>query len=258
MKILAIIGSKRKRNTVNSVRLLENSLLSHTDCSVEYLFLKDYDLPFCSGCHQCLRKSEEKCQAYEVVNSLRMRMDTADGLIFATPVYLQHISAMMKNFFDHFAYLEHRPRYFDKPAIIVATSAGSGLKQTTSYLKKFTRAWGFHVIGEIKVKMIAYESSKYQKKVAKQVSILSRKMTDEITRKGLRSPDNSEIVDFRVRRLITLATRDSFPRDYEYWENRNWFNKSYYTNARLGIFGSLMGYFSEIIAKIIMKVVYKI
>ncbi|MHA1992273.1 MAG: NAD(P)H-dependent oxidoreductase [Candidatus Hodarchaeales archaeon] len=258
MKILAIIGSNRKKNTYNLVKKFENQIKSHTQVDFEYLYLKDFNLPFCRGCHTCLQKSEEKCPAYEVTNSLIKKTDTADGLIFASPVYLQHVPAIMKNFFDHFAYLEHRPRYFNKPVIILATSAGSGLRQVTSYLKKFTRAWGFNVLGVVGVKMIAYESNRYQKKIEKRIDLLSKKLINEIKLKTRRSPSISEITDFRIRRLITKASRNTSPIDYEYWERKNWLNDNYYTNVKIGPFKSILGLTTEIVAKFVLKLVYNL
>jgi multimeric flavodoxin WrbA len=58
-------------------------------------------------------------------------MHAADGVIFATPVYVMNVSALMKTFIDHFSYIYHRPRFFDKKALLLSTilftmlSAGS-------------------------------------------------------------------------------------------------------------------------------------
>jgi len=51
MRILAIIGSPRKKgNTYNMVRRLEDDLRARGELEFEYVFLKDENLELCQGC----------------------------------------------------------------------------------------------------------------------------------------------------------------------------------------------------------------
>ncbi len=63
------------------------------------------------------------------------KMEEADGIILAAPCYATGVPAVMKNFIDRFAYTLHRPCFFDKSFLAVATVGGvMGLKQTLGQL----------------------------------------------------------------------------------------------------------------------------
>ena len=62
------------------------------------------------------------------------KMIEADGVIFASPVYSLMVSALMKNFFERFGYLGHRPRFFDKYAMSMVTCSGYGAEDALDYM----------------------------------------------------------------------------------------------------------------------------
>jgi multimeric flavodoxin WrbA len=62
-------------------------------------------------------------------------MLVSDGVIFVSPAYCQNVTALMKNFVDRFAYIFHRPRFFNQKALIISTTCGAGLKETLNYLE---------------------------------------------------------------------------------------------------------------------------
>jgi len=61
MKLLAINGSPRIGNTDQVVKYFIKSLKEHTDIDFEEIYLKDYKLDFCKGCHNCILIGENKC-----------------------------------------------------------------------------------------------------------------------------------------------------------------------------------------------------
>jgi len=61
--------------------------------------------------------------AYEVA-LIRTKMDAADGLIVASPVYVDDVSGLMKNPLDRLAYLSHRPLLACTCAFTLATVGG--------------------------------------------------------------------------------------------------------------------------------------
>ncbi|WP_269850614.1 flavodoxin family protein [Methanosarcina horonobensis] len=80
----------------------------------EYLMLKDADLSQCHGCFVCFTTGENHCPCKDDAPAIEQKMHSADGVIFATPVYGMNVSALMKTFIDRFSYIFHRPRFFDK------------------------------------------------------------------------------------------------------------------------------------------------
>ena len=48
-------------------------------------------------------------------------MDAADGIIFASPVYVNDVSGIAKTWIDRLAYVCHRPAFAGKCAYLIAT-----------------------------------------------------------------------------------------------------------------------------------------
>ena len=113
-RVVAFVGSPRRRATYEAVQELETSLKSHAPVDFEYVFLADSHLGFCRGCKLCFDKGEEFCPSRDDRDSLLEKMTGADGVIFATPNYSFHVPALMKNLLDRLGFVFHRPRFFGK------------------------------------------------------------------------------------------------------------------------------------------------
>ncbi len=72
-------------------------------------------------------------------------MMASDAVIFASPVYTNHISGIMKDFFDRISYFAHRPAYFGKQAMIMSVAAGFGAENSTDYMKGIASVFGFTI-----------------------------------------------------------------------------------------------------------------
>jgi multimeric flavodoxin WrbA len=137
MKILAVMGSPRKKgNTYHVVEKIKDQLLQEDkNIEFEYLFLPDCNLQLCTGCFACIAKGQEKCPLKDDRAMMEAKMLEADGIIFAAPCYAMGVPAIMKNFIDRFAFTLHRPIFFDKAFLAVSTVGGvMGLKQTLEQL----------------------------------------------------------------------------------------------------------------------------
>lgn len=60
-KVVAIIGSYRKRETWKNVEHFERLLREELNVDFEYVFFKEYDVQQCRGCFLCLTKGDEFC-----------------------------------------------------------------------------------------------------------------------------------------------------------------------------------------------------
>jgi multimeric flavodoxin WrbA len=145
MKIPVVMGSPRKGNTYRAVRKVEEVMRSKGDVEFEYLMLKDANLSQRSGCFVCFMKGEDHCPSKDDAPLIEKKMHDADGVIFATPVYGMSVSALMKTFIGRFSYIFHRPRFFDKRAMLLSTTGALGLKEILDYLQLVAGIWGFEV-----------------------------------------------------------------------------------------------------------------
>ena len=91
MKVLAIIGSLRKGNTLDVVQEVEKHMKELGEVEFEYLFLKDANLELCKGCFNCLTKGDEFCPIKDDRVEIEKRMLESDGVILASPVYVHNL-----------------------------------------------------------------------------------------------------------------------------------------------------------------------
>lgn len=98
MKILGIIGSKRK--TGNTSCLVQTALKAaqKKGAETELIFLGDYSIKDCTGCEGC--KDTLKCVINDDMQKIYPLLLEADGIILGSPTYFYNISADMKAFID--------------------------------------------------------------------------------------------------------------------------------------------------------------
>ena len=119
MKYVIINGSPRKKNTWAIVKHIQSNL----EATFEEIHLKDYNIPLCNGCYNCILKGEKYCPHFDKINTIMDKLKSADAFIIASPVYAMNVTAILKNFIDHTAYLYHRPEFFTKKALVVVSTA---------------------------------------------------------------------------------------------------------------------------------------
>ena len=128
--VVVISGSPRpKGNTYKIVKEIENNMCRYNEVVFNYVSLKRFHLEYCKGCLRCMKKGETFCPCKDDALQLRDTLLAADGVVFASPVYVHTVSAMLKNFYDRFAYMCHQSRFRDKTAMFVVTTELSGAKE---------------------------------------------------------------------------------------------------------------------------------
>ena len=142
MKVVIINGQNHKGSTYRIARMLAEKISTDID---EFFLPRDFG-QFCTGCANCIKKSETLCPHYTNLQPVTKSIDEADVLILASPVYVMHVSGPMKSFLDHYGYrfMLHRPeeRMFTKQAVCIATAAGDGLKTTNKDMYDSLFYWG--------------------------------------------------------------------------------------------------------------------
>jgi len=98
MKILGIVGSKRKKG--NTATLMQEALKAAEDLGVEseIIYLGDYEIKGCYGCEQC--RETYTCVIKDDMEQLYPKIMEADGLITASPTYFYNVTADMKAFLE--------------------------------------------------------------------------------------------------------------------------------------------------------------
>jgi multimeric flavodoxin WrbA len=98
MKILALVGSRRKTgNTAGLVRALLEAA-GKSGAETEQIFLGDYDIGACTGCEGC--RASWECVIKDDFQLLIDKLDATDGVVLASPTYWYSVTSDMKRFID--------------------------------------------------------------------------------------------------------------------------------------------------------------
>ncbi|MGL4344010.1 MAG: flavodoxin family protein, partial [Cellulosilyticaceae bacterium] len=92
MKITIIHGQSHKGSTYHIAQMVATKIGGDVQ---EFFLPRDFG-EFCVGCTQCFLKSETLCPHYKKLQPITEAMDQADVLIFASPVYVYHVTGAMK------------------------------------------------------------------------------------------------------------------------------------------------------------------
>ena len=224
MKVLTIMGTPHKGNTRALVDLFLKEFESEENEFDEIILPNDFD-KICYGCANCILKGEDKCPHYNEVNPLIKKLEKADLIILATPIFVGSCTSGLKALLDHLAYmwLVHRPNesMFNKVGLILTSAGGSGVKQTVKLLKSNLFYLGVPKIynyGITTMKMGGnYCDYKNKDKIKKQVSKQAKKVKKSLLKRK---------VGFKTKfffKLFGLTQKNGWNKiDVDYWKEQGW------------------------------------
>ncbi len=244
-KITVFLGSPRKQLTYRVTQEFIADLMAFGNVEPEYVFLKDMNLSNCKGCCQCFEKGEELCPLRDDRDLLLEKIESSDGVVFATPNYSLQVTGIMKTFLDRLAFVFHRPRFFGKAFSAIVTQGIFGGKDVQEYLEKVGGAWGFTVGKGCCVTAFQPVTASDRKRISKEVRNAARRFYQTLTRPSLPAPTFFRLMLFRLSRASIQAMLNDTNRDYRYFKEKDWFQSHYYYEARLGLAKRLAGRFFD-------------
>jgi multimeric flavodoxin WrbA len=251
-KVIAIIGSERKKTTYQAILEFEKKLKLYGDIDFEYAFLNDYNLEFCHGCKLCFDKGEQFCPIRDDRDVLLHKLELTDGVILATPSYAFQVSARMKNFLDRIAFIFHRPRFFGKTFTTVVTQGITGGGKITKYLESSGANMGFHVTRGCCVNTLEPMTELQNNKMKLEMEKCAERFYKGLMLGSPQVPSFSRLMMFRMSRSgIKSAKVKLF--DYDYYMDKGWFESDYYYDTKLGPFKKLLGRFFDYIGRQLFK-----
>ena len=241
MKVVAFVGSARKRHTYNAAARFLDNLRSMGDVETEIVSLSAYRLEICRGCKLCTDKGEELCPLKDDRDLLLAKLFAADGVVFATPNYSYSVSGRMKVFLDRLAFALHRPRGFGKAYTSIVVEAIYRGREIMKYLDFVARVLGFNVVKGSLVKSLEPVPEKVRKANERKIDRQSRKFYEVLARKELPAPSLLALFMFRWGRTSMHLMLDESFRDYTYYGQAGWWTADYYYPVRLGPLKRLVG-----------------
>lgn len=228
MKILAIIGSPRKKKCFEFSKMIEENLKKEISCEFEYLFLNEANLKYCRGCGLCLT-DEKKCPIKDDFLIILEKLKKSDFTIFASPVYSYHESALIKNFFDRFHFLHFRPIFLNVFAVNLIISNYSGIKGVTKYLNYTSRSWGYQIIKNIGISNYLYNTNqKYKKRIDNEIAGIVRKFLYLKSNNKRINPCFYDFLLFKDKKILIKNYKNKYPIIYKYWEEKKYLERYYY------------------------------
>lgn len=227
--IVSIVGSSRKNgNTERFVKQVEERVAriaseQHVAVSFDHVSLGRMDIQFCRGCRVCFDRGEEYCPLKDTIAGIRDKLGQADGIILASPVYVEDVSGVLKNWIDRMAYHCHRPAFAGKVAGILTTSGMGASSHALHTMAAALNAWGSQTVCKANFKagaLIKDEeiSAQYDKRLDRFAADLC---------KGIRhkshKPSFYSLLAFKIQQKCwqnNAGMRDSV--DYTYWESNGW------------------------------------
>lgn len=245
-KIVAIVGSPRAGDTYHTVQAVGEKLKALCECDFECIELKDADIQPCRGCLTCVAQGEELCPLRDDMADIMQKMLSADGIIFATPVYSLQISGQMKLFIDRIAYIFHRPCLFDKAFLGIAVQAINGQKDALAYLNKIAHQWGLATAPGLAVNAPpGFRSARLLAKNMENIEKAAKDFHALLVGGRLKSPKWMDFIMFRMTRSF-MPYLPFMARDCVYYREKGWMESDYYYPTKLWFGKRLAGKFFDL------------
>ncbi|MHB9292053.1 hypothetical protein Holit_01141 [Hollandina sp. SP2] len=134
MKVVAFNGSPHEQGASYKGILTVTAELEKEGIPSEILHIGDKNIPGCIACHRCYKTG--RCKFDDIVNQCAEKLEKADGIILASPVYYGGIAGNFKCFLDRLFYTG--PKLNRKAGAVIASVRRTGgigvFHQLTNYL----------------------------------------------------------------------------------------------------------------------------
>ncbi len=134
MKVILLNGSSHNDGATASLLKEIEDTLKGEDIETEVFFIGNDAIRDCVGCRKCA--SLGKCVFDDKVNEFVEKARSADGFIFASPVYYAHPSGRLLSFLDR-AFYSGSSAFFHKPAAAVLSARRAGTVASYDVINKY-------------------------------------------------------------------------------------------------------------------------
>ncbi|MEN6611071.1 MAG: flavodoxin family protein [Methanoregulaceae archaeon] len=220
MKVIAIHGSPR---TIRSLtRKLVGFVLegaAEEGAETEIIDLAEFRVTPCTACEGCMLNGI--CVHDDDVPGLLTRMEEADAIVFASPVYIDNITGQMKIFFDRLADAIHCQKLTGKFGCSVSTTYDSGGSEVVTYLDHMLNYLGVVSVGRVHI--ATQGNAEALDAIAPAAKALGKTLVQAVS-DGYSDPVQEAIIlDNRSYfRTMIEENRDFRPDEYERWVRLGW------------------------------------
>ncbi|MFN4227740.1 MAG: flavodoxin family protein [Candidatus Ratteibacteria bacterium] len=212
MKIIGICGSPRGEKSQTRkllIRFLE--ICKENGFETEIFDLSKEKVGFCLACEKCHK--QERCPIPDDRNLIVEKMLLSDGIVFASPVYIDNVSAQIKALFDRTSHFIHCLRLEGKYTFGIVTSGSGKGEMVLNYLKHYSNTVGAQFVDGINLK-VPLKNDDYEKlKESVGVFLGAIKEKKEFKDQKRKIERNKEY----FKKLVEMR-KDEWKYEYEYWQ----------------------------------------
>ena len=220
MKVLGILGSPHGRKG-STGKLLSLVLKGADEAGAEtgIISLSETTVLPCNACDTCHRSG--KCPLPDDFATAKERMLAADGVILASPNYMENVSAYMKALMDRSSSIVHCKMLEGKFGAGVVSSGSGEDEEVVKILLRFLNACGMQAVGAVNARSEGIGKLASEKEVTKRAVSLGREIVKAIEEKRA-YPEQAEFLKSHAERMKSLITmrKDDWPFEYEYWQKK--------------------------------------
>ena len=217
MNILLISASPRREKS--QTLLLAREVLkgaSDEKTTSEIVHLCDLKIEFCRHCELCHKKILA-CPIDDDVSVLLGKMLEADGIILATPNYINQVTASMKALLDRSSHFIHCMRLSDKYVAGVVSSGSGNDAGVLDYIRHYANICGAQYSGGVSSRAAEAEEKMSDARA------LGEKFALDIREERIH-PDQSKTIEqakYHFAKVMEMR-KEEWIEEYQYWKDRNW------------------------------------
>ncbi len=216
MKVLIILGSPRGARS--QTRVLAEAVLAGARAAgaeVDELDLAGKRVDFCVACDACHKGP--RCPLPDDCREILDGMLAADGIVLASPVYLNQVTAQMKALLDRSTQFIHCLRLMDKYLAAVTTSGGGGGTETQEFLRRYAMTVGAQCVGGVDARVPLAETD----------LAAARKLGAtlvEAIRNQTKDPAQIFAIEEQKKRFgrVIDAHKTDWGYEHDYWRKKGW------------------------------------
>ncbi|MDD5746451.1 MAG: flavodoxin family protein [Candidatus Omnitrophica bacterium] len=216
MKIVLIASSPRKEKSQTLVLAKEVLRGCAGPEEPEVIHLCDYRMEFCQHCEKCHEKILQ-CPIQDDVFPILDKLLKADGIILASPNYINQVTASLKTLFDRSTHFIHCQRLLGKYIAGVVSSGSGRDKEVLDYLKYYSHICGAQFVGGVDAAVPVSDAKKagaFKLGTALKSAIQEKRAF----------PDQLKSIEAAKTHFkpVMEKRKDEWAEEYKYWKDKGW------------------------------------
>ncbi|MDD4856998.1 MAG: flavodoxin family protein [Candidatus Krumholzibacteria bacterium] len=190
--------------------------LGEEGVSCEEMHLHDYKVSFCESCEACHKKILQ-CPLKDDANTILRKMLDADGIVLASPNYINQVTGSMKVLLDRSSHFIHCKRLLGKYVAGVVTSGSGFADMVLEYIGYYGHICGGQYSGGVSATRVFGKDKKDE------AFQLGKRMAADLLAKKL-YPDQMKLIEDNKKHFaqIIKLRKNDWREEYQYWVEKGW------------------------------------